>query len=58
MSGLTPKTIKRAIKSTKVSPEVKAAADAAELTSKQRLKVARLAKDQQLDAVDEIAADN
>jgi ParB family chromosome partitioning protein len=58
MTGLTTKTVKRAIKTTKVRPEVKAAADAAELSSKQRLAVARLAKDQQLDAVAEIAADN
>jgi ParB-like chromosome segregation protein Spo0J len=33
MSGLTPKTVKEAIKTTKVSPKVKAAADKAELTS-------------------------
>ena len=57
MSGLTPKTVKQAIRTTKVSPEVKAAADAAELTSKQRLAVARLAEDQRLDGVAEIAAD-
>jgi ParB/RepB/Spo0J family partition protein len=57
MSGLTPKTVKEAIKSTKVSSVVKAAADAAELTSKQRLAVSRrAAEDQQLKAVAEFAA--
>jgi ParB family chromosome partitioning protein len=46
MSGLTAKTVKEAIKTT-----VKAAADAAELSSKQRLAVARRPADQQLGAV-------
>jgi ParB-like chromosome segregation protein Spo0J len=58
MSGLTPKTVKEAIKSTTVAPEVKAAADAAELTSKQRLKISRLPESEQLDAVAEEAADH
>jgi ParB family chromosome partitioning protein len=57
MTGLTTKTVKEAIKTTKVSPAVKAAADAAELTSKQRLAVSRLAsEDQQLGAVAVFAA--
>jgi ParB-like chromosome segregation protein Spo0J len=51
MSGLSPKTVRQAIKSTKVSPEVKAAADKAELTSKQRLAISRLPEAEQLDAV-------
>jgi ParB/RepB/Spo0J family partition protein len=59
MSGLTIKTVKEAIKTTKVSPEVKAAADKAELTAKQRLAVARLATEaEQLDAVSKQAATN
>src|SRR5260370_28733564 len=57
LSGLTAKTVKEAIKSTKVSPEVKVAADKAELTSKQRLAVARLTdEDQQLGAIAAFAA--
>jgi ParB-like chromosome segregation protein Spo0J len=51
MTGRTPKNIKEAIKTTKVSPAVKAAADAAELTSKQRLAISRLPEAEQLDAV-------
>jgi ParB/RepB/Spo0J family partition protein len=57
MSGLSPKTVRQAIKTTKVSPAVKKAADKAELTSKQRLAISRLAgEDQQLKAVAEFAA--
>jgi hypothetical protein len=51
MSGLSPKTVRQAIKTTKVSPAVKAAADKAELTSKQRLAISRLPEAEQLDAV-------
>jgi ParB-like chromosome segregation protein Spo0J len=58
MSGLTTKTVQRAIKSTTVSPEVKAAADAAELTARQRLKISRLPDSEQLDAVAKEAADH
>jgi ParB-like chromosome segregation protein Spo0J len=58
MSGLTPKDVRRAIKTTKVSPEVKAAADAAELTSKQRLAISRLPESEQLDAVAREMADD
>jgi hypothetical protein len=58
MSGLTTKTVKQAIKSTKVSPEVKAAADDAGLTSKQRLAIARLPEADQLAGVSKQAAIN
>jgi hypothetical protein len=57
MTGRTPKNIKEAIKTTKVSPEVKSAADAAELTAKQRLKISRLPVSEQLDAVATEASD-
>jgi ParB-like chromosome segregation protein Spo0J len=57
VSGLSTKTVKEAIKTTQVSPEVKVAADKAELTAKQRLAVARLATEaEQLDAVSKQAA--
>ena len=56
MTGLTTKDVRRAIKTTEVSPAVKAAADKAELSQKQRLAVARRAgEDQQLKAVTEFA---
>ena len=56
MTGLTSKDVRRAIKTTEVSPAVKEAADRAELTQKQRLTVARLGgEDQQLKAVAEFA---
>ncbi|MGX1325431.1 ParB-like chromosome segregation protein Spo0J [Bradyrhizobium liaoningense] len=51
ISGLTTKTVKEAIKSTKVSLAVKAAADNAELTQKQRLAIARLPENKQIEAV-------
>lgn len=56
MSGLGTKTVKEAIKSTKVSPAVKAAADDAELSQKQRLAIARLPEDKQIEAVAKQAA--
>jgi hypothetical protein len=56
--GLTPKTVKQAIKSTKVSPEVKAAADDAGLTSKQRLAISRLPEADQLAGVSKQTAIN
>jgi hypothetical protein len=58
MSGLTAKTVKQAIKSTKVSPEVKAAADDAGLTSKQRLAISRLPEADQIEGVSKQAAIN
>jgi ParB-like nuclease domain len=58
MTGRTTKNIKEAIKSTQVPAAVKAAADAAELTSKQRLKISRLPEAEQLDAVSKEAAVN
>jgi ParB-like chromosome segregation protein Spo0J len=42
-SGLSTKTVKEAIKTTKVSPAVKKAADRAELSQKQRLAISRMA---------------
>jgi ParB-like chromosome segregation protein Spo0J len=57
-SGIGVKTIKEAVAASKVSPAVKAAADAAELTSKQRLKISRLPECEQLDAVAREAADD
>jgi hypothetical protein len=42
MSGLTRNDVKRAIKTTKVSPAVKAAADRAELSQKLRLAISRM----------------
>jgi hypothetical protein len=51
MSGLSAKTVRRAIKTTKVSPAVKAAADRAELSHKQRLAISRLPEAKQLDAI-------
>jgi ParB-like nuclease domain len=57
MTGLTPKEVRRAIKTTEVAPAVKKAADRAELSQKQRLAVSRLAgEDKQLKAIAEFAA--
>jgi hypothetical protein len=50
-TGLSTKTIKQAIASTKVSPKVKAASDDAGLTSRQRLAISRLPETDQLEAV-------
>jgi hypothetical protein len=58
MTGRTTKNIKEAIKTTKVSPAVKAAADRAELSQKQRLAISRLPEAEQLDAVSKQAAIN
>jgi len=58
VSGLSTKTVKEAIKTTKVSPEVKAAADDAGLTSKQRLAISRLPEADQLAGVSKMAAIN
>lgn len=55
-SGVGLKTVKEAVAASKVLPEVKAAADKAELTSKQRLAISRLPKAKQLDAVAEQVA--
>jgi hypothetical protein len=57
-SGLGTQTVKEAIKTTKVSPEVKAAADDAKLSHKQRLAISRLPEADQLDAVSTQAAIN
>lgn len=58
MSGLGTKTVKEAIKSTRVSPAVKVAADNAKLSQKQRLAIARLPADKQIEAVAKQAAIN
>jgi ParB-like chromosome segregation protein Spo0J len=56
-SGIGLKTVKEAVAASKVSPKVKAAADKAELTSKQRLAVSRQSgEDKQLKAIAEFAA--
>jgi len=53
LTGRTKKHVKDVIRSTKISPEVKAAADRAELTQKQRLKIARKASEgEQLAAIE------
>jgi hypothetical protein len=57
-SGVGLKTVKEAVAASKVSPAVKAAADAAELSSKERLAVARLPEADQLEAVSKQAAIN
>ena len=57
-SGLSTKTIKRAVAASKVSPAVKAAADKAELSAKARLAVSRLPDDQQIEAVEKFAPPN
>ena len=56
LSGLGRQAVKEAIKTAKLSPEVKAAADDAELSHKQRLTIARLPEAEQLRAVTEQAA--
>ena len=56
LSGLGRQAVKEAIKTAKLSPEVKAAADDAELSHKQRLTVARLPEAEQLSAVAKQAA--
>jgi ParB-like chromosome segregation protein Spo0J len=57
-AGLGTKTVKEAIKSTKVAPEVKAAADDAGLSHKQRLAISRLPEADQLAGVSKQAAIN
>jgi hypothetical protein len=56
LSGLGRQAVKEAIKTAKLSPEVKAAADDAELSHKQRLTIARLPEAEQLSAVAKQAA--
>ena len=56
ITGRTTKNVKEAIKTTKVSPAVKAAADRAELSHKQRLAISRLPEAKQLDAIAELKA--
>jgi ParB/RepB/Spo0J family partition protein len=58
VTGLTPKTVKQAIKTTKVSPEVRDAADAAGLSQRQRLAIARLPEADQLAGVSKQQAVN
>ena len=55
-SGLGTKTVKEAIKTTGLAPEVKAAADDAKLSHKQRLAIARLPEAEQRGAVSKQAA--
>jgi ParB-like chromosome segregation protein Spo0J len=54
-TGLSTKTIKQAIASTKLSPAVKTAAHHARLNSKQRLAISRLPETDQLEAITKIA---
>jgi ParB-like chromosome segregation protein Spo0J len=49
-SGLSTKTVKESIKTTKVAPEVKAAADRADLSQRERLALARLPEAEQVAA--------
>jgi ParB-like chromosome segregation protein Spo0J len=58
LSGLSTQAVKEAIKTAKLAPKVKAAADDANLSHKQRLAIARLPKADQLDAVSKQAAIN
>jgi ParB/RepB/Spo0J family partition protein len=56
LSGLGTQTVKEAIKTAKLAPEVKAAANHAKLSHKQRLAIARLPKADESGDVDRTAA--